>query len=291
MTEKQVEANVEEKVEDSEPTPYKNDYHKDLDKEDPQPDPEAVEAEATQKENEEDKSFLSTSNDKEVKTHDFKKRYDDLKKHYDTKLDEWKQEKETLEAQSKAAKADTDYKPPKTPEELEQFKEDYPDIYGVVETIAHKQAGDKLRTVEEKLAKMSDREEELIRDKAQTELLSVHPDFLEIKEDENFQGWLQEQPTSISDGILKNGTDSKWAVRVLDLYKADAGISKKTSTARPTLSAAEAVTKTRKVVVPEKAGDKKIWKQSEISKLKPNEFESLEKELDLAAKEGRISSG
>ena len=289
MTEKQVEANVEEKVEDSEPTPYRNDYHKDLDKEDPQPDPEAVEAEATQ--TEEDKSFLSTSKDKDVTTHNFKKRYDDLKKHYDTKLDEWKQEKETLEAQSKAVKTDTDYKPPKTPEELEQFKEDYPDIYGVVETIAHKQAGDKLRTVEEKLAKMSDREEELIRDKAQTELLSVHPDFLEIKEDENFQGWLQEQPTSISDGILKNGTDSKWAVRVLDLYKADAGISKKTSTARPTLSAAEAVTKTRKVVVPEKAGDKKIWKQSEISKLKPNEFESLEKELDLAAKEGRISSG
>ena len=291
MTEKQVEANVEEKVEDSEPTPYNNDYHKDLDKEDPQPDPEAVEAEATQKENEEDKSFLSTSNDKEVKTHDFKKRYDDLKKHYDTKLDEWKQEKETLEAQSKAVKTDTDYKPPKTPEELEQFKEDYPDIYGVVETIAHKQAGDKLRTVEEKLAKMSDREEELIRDKAQTELLSVHPDFLELKDTENFQGWVQEQPTSISDAILKNRTHSKWAVRVLDLYKADAGISKKTSTARPTLSAAEAVTKTRKVVVPEKAGDKKIWKQSEISKLKPNEFESLEKELDLAAKEGRISSG
>jgi len=289
MTEKQVEAKVEEKVEDSEPTPYRNDYHKDLDKEDPQPDPKAVEAEATQKE--EDKSFLSTSKDTEVKTHNFKKRYDDLKKHYDTKLDEWKQEKETLEAQSKAAKADTDYKPPKTPEELEQFKEDYPDIYGVVETIAHKQAGDKLRTVEEKLAKMSDREEELIRDKAQTELLSVHPDFLEIKGDENFQGWLQEQPTSISDGILKNGTDSKWAVRVLDLYKADAGISKKTSTARPTLSAAEAVTKTRKVVVPEKAGDKKIWKQSDISKLKPGEFEILEKELDLAAKEGRISSG
>ena len=289
MTEKQVEANVEEKVEDSEPTPYKNDYHKDLDKEDPQPDTEAVEAEATQKE--EDKSFLSTSEDTEVKTHNFKKRYDDLKKHYDTKLDEWKQEKETLEAQSKAAKAEKDYKPPKTSDELKQFKEDYPDIYGVVETIAHKQAGDKLRTVEDKLAQMSEREEDLVRDKAQTELLSVHPDFLELKDTENFQGWLQEQPTSISDGILKNGTDSKWAVRVLDLYKADAGISKKTSTARPTLSAAEAVTKTRKVVVPEKAGDKKIWKQSEISKLKPNEFESLEKELDLAAKEGRISSG
>ena len=65
MTEKQVEAKVEEKVEDSEPTPYRNDYHKDLDKEDPQPDPKAVEAEATQKE--EDKSFLSTSIDSNCK--------------------------------------------------------------------------------------------------------------------------------------------------------------------------------------------------------------------------------
>tara|TARA_R100001594_G_scaffold23967_2_gene46857 strand:+ start:1323 stop:2192 length:870 start_codon:yes stop_codon:yes gene_type:complete len=288
MTEKQVEAKVEEKVEDSEPTPYRNDYHKDLDKEDPQPDPEAVEAEATQKE--EDKSFLSTSEDTEVKTHNFKKRYDDLKKHYDTKLDEWKQEKETLEAQSKAAKAEKDYKPPKTSDELKQFKEDYPDIYGVVETIAHQQAGDKLRTVEDKLAQMSEREEDLVRDKAQTELLSVHPDFLELKDTENFQGWLQEQPTSISDGILKNGTDSKWAVRVLDLYKADAGISKKPDTAKSTKSAAEAVTKTSRVKIPEKAGDKKIWKQSEIRRLKPHEYEPLEKEIDLAAKEGRISS-
>ena len=288
MTEKQVEAKVEEKVEDSEPTPYRNDYHKDLDKEDPQPDPKAVEAEATQKE--EDKSFLSTSKDKDIKTHNFKKRYDDLKKHYDTKLDEWKQEKETMEAQSKAVKTAADYKPPKTPDELKQFKEDYPDIYGVVETIAHQQAGDKLRTVEDKLAQMSEREEDLVRDKAQTELLSVHPDFLELKDNENFQGWLQEQPTSISDGILKNGTDSKWAVRVLDLFKADAGISTKSDTAKLTKSAAEAVTKTSRVKIPEKAGDKKIWKQSDISKLKPHEFESLEKEIDLAAKEGRVTS-
>jgi uncharacterized protein YqfA (UPF0365 family) len=111
-----------------------------------------------------------------------------------------------------------------------------------------------------------------------------------LKDTENFQDWLQEQPTSISDGILKNGTDSKWAVRVLDLYKADAGISKKSDTAKLTKSAAEAVTKTSRVKIPEKAGDKKIWKQSEIRKLKPHEFESLEKEIDLAAKEGRVTS-
>ena len=34
--------------------------------------------------------------------------------------------------------------------------------------------------------------------------------------------------------------------------------------------------------------NKKIWKSSEIAKLKSWEFEKLEKEIDLAREEGRI---
>jgi len=45
--------------------------------------------------------------------HDYKKRYDDLKTYYDQKLSEWKQEKETLEAQSKVAEKQVQYSPPK----------------------------------------------------------------------------------------------------------------------------------------------------------------------------------
>ena len=40
-----------------------------------------------------------------------------------------------------------------------------------------------------------------------------------IKSDEDFINWLEEQPPSIADGVLKNNTDAKWASRVLDLYK------------------------------------------------------------------------
>ena len=289
MTEKQVEANVEEKVKDSEPTPYKNEYHKDLDKEDPKSDPLVEETEATQEEKEEDKSFLSTSKDKDVTTHNFKKRYDDLKKHYDTKLDEWKQEKETLEAQTKAAQVEAEPANLKSSEELENFKDEYPDVYGVVETVAKKQADSRVSKLESEIQGLKQSEQNLVRESAQTELLSVHPDFLDIKDTDEFNAWLSDQPTSISDGITKNGTDSKWAVRVLDLYKSDA--EKSSTTSKPDLkSAAQAVTKTKPVQYSAKAGNKKIWKQSEISKLKPHEFESLEKEIDLAAKENRIST-
>ena len=48
---------------------------------------------------------------------DYKKRYDDLKKHYDNKLNEFKSREEELLKQ-----AMPEYKAPKTEEELEQFK-------------------------------------------------------------------------------------------------------------------------------------------------------------------------
>ena len=52
--------------------------------------------------------------------------------------------------------------------------------------------------------------------------------------------------------------------------------------------AAAAVTKTRTTAGNQISDDKRIWTSSEISKLKPHEFEALEKELDLASRQGRI---
>ncbi len=264
---------------EQEPTPYKNAYHKDLDKDDPEPEVK------TEEEEQSEQSFLS--NKPKPVEHDFKKRYDDLKTHYDNKLNSWKQEKETLEAQAKATQAEPANL--KSSEELDNFKDEYPDVYGVVETVAKKQADSRVSKLESEIQGLKQKEQDLVRDGAQTELLSVHPDFLDIKDTDEFNAWLSDQPTSISDGITKNGTDAKWAVRVLDLYKSDAG--KASTTSKPDLkSAAQAVTKTKPVQYSAKAGNKKTWKQSEIRKLKPGEFEILEKEIDLAAKEGRVSA-
>ena len=64
----------------------------------------------------------------------YKKRYDDLKKHYDQKLAEFKQTEQELRAE--AMQAQPAYSPPKSEEELESFRQEYPDLYNTVETVA-----------------------------------------------------------------------------------------------------------------------------------------------------------
>ena len=218
----------------------------------------------------------------------YKKRYDDLKKYYDQKLSEWKQEKEVLEAQSKAAeKAQPKYAPPKTPEELDRFKEQYPDVYQVVETISHNMASKQVEDLQAEIGRLSEKEKKLKVQSAYKQLLNNHPDFDEIKKSPEFLGWLEQQPKSISEGITKNNTDPVWASRTVDLYKADMGMNRK-PTSDKSKQAARAVTKTaaRQINTTGKTG--RVWKMSDIQKLKPWEFEKYEAEIDQAVKSGQV---
>ena len=225
------------------------------------------------------------------KEHDWKKRYSDLKSYHDRKNNEWLQQNELTEAKLKLAeqKASAPQNLPKSQEELEEFKKEYPDVYDVVETVSRLQADASVREVEERIESLRKAEKEAQIRTAEKELLSVHPDFLEIKSDAEFLAWLDEQPKSISDGVYKNRTDSKWAARVLDLYKSDKDIGQK-KRGRPRKSnvdAARAVTKTERAATTGES-EKKIWTSSEIARLKPHEFEAIEKEIDKANREGRI---
>ena len=87
--------------------------------------------------------------DQPYKKPDYKKRYDDLKKHYDSKLNEFKaREQELID---EATKNRPTYKAPKSPEEIEQFRKEYPDVYEVVETVSHLQAEEKSKDLKENL--------------------------------------------------------------------------------------------------------------------------------------------
>lgn len=221
---------------------------------------------------------------------DYKKRYDDLKKHYDSKIQEWKTEREQLASAQQVGleKGVAISELPKTPEDLEDFKNKYPDVYAVVETISSMKADSKLQELREEVETLKGREKELEVQSAYKQLLSAHPDFPQLKANEKFLAWLDEQPASIADGIYKNSTDAKWGIRVLDLYKADMGISK-TRKKRSDADPAAVVSKVNaKDVIADSGQEKKTWKASEIGRMKPWEFEKLEKELDAARAEGRI---
>ena len=272
---------------------YKDDVYED-DIETPE---EVGTVEATQQDSEgfmDANTASAVPNNEEVQTekqeHDYKKRYDDLKTYYDQKLNDWKQEKETLSAQANVAEKvqqEQEYAPPKTKEELAQFREKYPDVYQVVETISHEMADQKTADLKAKINELTEKEQKLIVQSAFKQLNSAHPDFNEIKATPEFLAWLEEQPATIADGIRKNNTDSKWAIRTVDLYKADVGISSNKVSSKRKSNAAQAITKTNPINI-NTGGNQKMWKMSEIQLMKPWDFEKHEAEIDAAQREGRV---
>ena len=153
----------------------------------------------------------------------------------------------------------------------------------VIESVAYSQADNKTKNLQSEVEELKKERVQLTKQKAEQELLRSHPDFMTIKSDEEFISWLEDQPPSIADGVLKNNTDAKWASRVLDLYKADKGIKR---TSKQKANSAADYVPTKKKAEPSKG--KKEWSSEEIRRMKPHEFEKYEKEIDLARREGRI---
>jgi len=228
---------------------------------------------------------LETKKDVPYKKPDYKKRYDDLKKHYDNKLNEFKHREEELINQVQQP----EYKAPKSEEELEKFKNDYPDVYEVVETVAHLQSESKAKVLEERLSKLQEREQQLVRQDAEKRLVERHPDFEDIRNSDDFHTWAKEQPDSIQKWIYSNADDADLASRALDLFKKDFGIepTKTKSSSKPTRKSAADMVSTKTTTVEPK--QEKVWSEREIAALSMAEFDRYEKEISDAMQEGRIT--
>ena len=216
----------------------------------------------------------------------FKKRYDDLKKHYDSTIDKHKNELSSLRTQLESST--TQFVPPKSKSELEAWRKEYPDVYDMVETIAINKATTQTADLENKYKDLQLQQEQIAKEKAEVELLKLHPDFNDIRSKDDFHEWAEQQDPTIQGWLYENTSNSKLAARAIDLYKADRGISKANKQDSDLKKeAAKAISKTKKSTdtdIPKK----KIWTTSEIGNLKPHQFEKLEKEIDLARLEGRI---
>jgi hypothetical protein len=217
----------------------------------------------------------------------FKKRYDDLKRHYDSTIQKHKEELSSLRTQLESSTQQ--FTPPKSKEELESWKKEYPDVYDMVETIAMTKADARAKDVEEKYQNLQKQQEQIAREKAEVELLKVHPDFNDLRQKDDFHEWAQLQDPTIQSWLYENTSNSKLAARAIDLYKMDRGISTLSKKEEKDVKkeAAKAISKTRKSTESE-IPKKKVWTVSEISRMKPHEFEKHEKDIDLARLEGRI---
>jgi hypothetical protein len=252
------------------------------------PDPESNSVEENTEESVQEEQEIQAEQKGNYKRPDYKKRYDDLKKHYDSKLNEFKQKE--LELTEQAQQGQVKYTPPKSEEELAEFKQKYPDVYDVVETVATMQSESRAKQLEEKVKLLQEREQQLVRLDAEKELKAKHPDFDDVRNSDDFHDWAKSQPESIQNWIYKNSDDPEAASRAIDLFKSDMGVTSKqqklSAGPKQKLSAADMVSTKTTNVEPQQA---KVWSQQEILNLSPAEFDRLEKEIDKAWDEGRIN--
>lgn len=219
----------------------------------------------------------------------YKKRYDDLKKHYDAKLNEFRQREQELIAASQP-----EYQAPKSEEDLTRFREEYPDLYDTVETVAHMRAEEQMKEMRQRFSAIEQREMEIARREAETALKERHPDFDEIRGDDSFHDWAKEQPEQIQDWIYNNPDNVTLAVKALDLYKLETGKGRK-GPGRPRKQPAPAQGSAADMVSTKTTGvdakQPKIWTESEIAKMSLDQFDKHEEEIREAISEGRVRRG
>jgi len=216
----------------------------------------------------------------------FKKRYGDLRRHTQKKEEEFAAKIAALESQlTKASKKELVL--PKTDEELEAWAKEYPDVASIIETIADKKSKANATDLEERMAELEEMRVNAHRDKAEAELVKMHPDFIEIRQDDTFHNWAKEQPKWVQDALYENVDDAKSVARVIDLYKVDKGISNKKGS-RPSEKAAASSVKTKSAAAPEPDESANHVRESEVAAMSIREYEKRQEEILDAQRNGRF---
>jgi len=195
----------------------------------------------------------------------FKKRYGDIRRHMAEKEKEWTERFEKLE------NSNGTIIPPKSNEDIEEWASKYPDVAGIVETIAAKKAQELFSKADSRLQKLDEMHEATVRKTAESTIIESHSDFIKIRESDEFHNWADEQPKWVQDAVYENADDARSVVRVIDLYKIDKGLTKQAKKAN-TKAAASMVSRTSKTKVDTEDSTGQI-RESDVAKMSAKEFE------------------
>ena len=214
----------------------------------------------------------------------FKKRYGDLRRHAQSKEQTLQKQIDELRTQLDAS-TKKQIQLPKSEEELDAWVKEYPDVAKIVETIAIKKAREQATDIEEKLKKINAMQDDALKEKAEVLLLKKHPDFVEIRNEDAFHNWVDEQPEWVQKALYENEHDANSAARAIDLYKADMGISTKKVTAKnKSLDAAKSVATNKGN--PNTSSEVGTLKESDVEKMSAREYESKQEEITKAIQNG-----
>jgi hypothetical protein len=215
----------------------------------------------------------------------FKKRYGDLRRHTQLKENELQSRISVLEQQLSSS-TKSEIKLPKSDQDIEAWAKEYPDVAAIIETIAIKKAREQSADLEERVKVIDEMKASATKEKAQVELMQMHPDFDKIREDDDFHNWAEEQPKWIQDALYDNENDARSAARAIDLYKADRGITTKKPSSNK--DAARSVNTRSERSRPNDNDSKGHIRESQVSKMSAQEYEKRADEIMDAIRTGKF---
>ena len=215
----------------------------------------------------------------------FKKRYSDLRRHQQKQAEEFKTELAELKRQLADA-TKKEMKLPKSDEDIETWAKDYPDVAAIVETIAMKKASEQSSALEERIKAIDEMQMSATKEKAEAELMRLHPDFNEIRDSDEFHEWAESQPKWVQDALYENDNDARSAARAIDLYKADMGIGKKKP--KSDKDAAKSVSTKNSRSKPQENEESSYLKESDVQRMSAAEYEKRSDEVMEAFRSGKI---
>jgi len=214
----------------------------------------------------------------------FKKRYGDLRRHAQQKEADLQTQIDQLRTQlDESTKKQIKF--PKTDEDIEAWAREYPDVAGIVETIAIKKSREQSKALEDRIKEIDEMQISATKEKAEVELLKLHPDFVDIREDDDFHNWAEEQPKWVQQALYENDNDAKSAARAIDLYKSDRNIGKKKSTSKDAAFATNTKTSRTK---PQTNDESSYLKESQVQKMSSQEYEKRADEVMEAIRTGKF---
>ena len=212
----------------------------------------------------------------------FKKRYGDLRRHMQEKEKEWNEKFEAFEKRMKKEAVT----PPKSDEDIEEWAKQYPDVAGIVETIAAKKAQEMFSKADARLKELDEAQSEAQRVKAENQIRKAHEDFDDLRSSDEFHNWAEEQPKWVQDALYENADDPASVVRVIDLYKVDKGLTKTAKKEKAKEAASTITRRTKTDVDVDDAND--VIRESDVAKMSAKEFEAKSDDINKAIRAGKF---
>ena len=142
------------------------------------------------------------------------------------------------------------------------------------------------RNLEDRMKSIDEMQFNVTKEKAEHELLRLHPDFSDIRDSDEFHEWAEEQPKWVQDALYENDNDARSAARAIDLYKSDKGIvATKSSSGK---DAAKAVRTKSERIAPDTNNTSGAIKESDVQKMSAQEYEKHSDEIMEAIRSGKF---